>query len=121
MENILVDEGSDSTLVTSSSARKLNLQGKMQILEVDGVGGEITRRKSKRVKFILITDDYLNSAPSVDAGVRDCLLNADLKLQRWISNSHEFIRNLTGGDGPSPMPQVHSLSPDTEEKVLGIM
>lgn len=56
MVNILVDEGSDSTLMTSSFARKLSLQGKAQILEVDGVGGEITRHKSKRVKFILITE-----------------------------------------------------------------
>ncbi|KZS22068.1 Uncharacterized protein APZ42_010962 [Daphnia magna] len=56
MVNILVDEGSDSTLMTSSFARKLSLQGKAQILEVDGVGGEIIRHKSKRVKFILITE-----------------------------------------------------------------
>ena len=79
------------------------------------------------VRESMYVDDYLNSASSVDTAVaeasfvRDCLLNADLKLQRWISNSPEFIRKLTGGDGPSPMPPAHSLSPDPEEKVLGIM
>ncbi|KAI9551057.1 hypothetical protein GHT06_007663 [Daphnia sinensis] len=72
-------------------------------------------------------DNYLNSASSVDAAVadapfvRNCLLNADLKLQRWVSNSSEFIRKLTGGDRPSPTPPAHSLSPDLEEKVLGII
>lgn len=79
------------------------------------------------VRESMYVDDCLNSAPSVDAGVaeasfvRDCLLNADLKLQRWVSNSSEFIRKLTGRDEPSPMPPAHSLSPDPKEKVLGIM
>ena len=53
------------------------------------------------VRESMYVDDYLNSASSVDTAVaeasfvRDCLLNADLKLQRWISNSPEFIRKLT--------------------------
>lgn len=51
--NVFVDEGSDSTLMTSSCASKLQLRGEPQILEVDGVGGEIRQHTSKRVRFTL--------------------------------------------------------------------
>lgn len=51
--NAFVDEGSDSTLMVSSCASVLGLQGDSQILEVDGVGGEVRQHTSKRVQFVL--------------------------------------------------------------------
>ena len=54
------------------------------------------------VRESMYVDDYLNSAPTVEeavgkaAVVRDHLFAADLNLQRWISNSPEFIRKMAG-------------------------
>ena len=78
------------------------------------------------VRDSMYVDDYLNSAPSVEeavaeaAVVRKHLLDADLKLQRWMSNSTDFVQQMAGGGSGSPIPSTHLLSPDPEEKVLGV-
>lgn len=41
LANVFVDERRDSTLMTNACARSLKLLGIAQILEVDGVGGEV--------------------------------------------------------------------------------
>lgn len=76
----------------------------------------------------IYVNDYLHSAPSVmevvseTAIVRDLLFAADLKWQRWISNSPEFVRMMRGADvKPSHTSSAQSLVPDPEEKVLGVV
>ena len=51
--NILVDEGSDSTLIREGLARKLNLNGSEQTLRVDGVGRSSKSYTSQRVQLNL--------------------------------------------------------------------
>lgn len=55
--NILIDEGSDSTLIREDLARKLDLNGSEQILKIDGVGDSSRSYSSKRVKLSLKLDD----------------------------------------------------------------
>jgi hypothetical protein len=53
LANIFADEGSDTTLMRTSFASNLKLQGPSQVLTVDGAGGVINRYQSKRVQFQL--------------------------------------------------------------------
>lgn len=57
MANVFIDEGSDTTLMRSAFAVALNIQGHSQVLTVDGAGGLVTRHRSKRVQFQILTPD----------------------------------------------------------------
>lgn len=70
-------------------------------------------------------DDYLSSAATVAEAVQEAsavksmFADADLNLQRWISNSSEFVRSLANNERvDSNPPPIHSLWPNEEEKVL---
>ncbi|KAI9549790.1 hypothetical protein GHT06_006354 [Daphnia sinensis] len=68
-----------------------------QIVKDAGVAEHIVTAVQER----MYVDDYLSSAPSVvealseATAVKAALANADLNLQRWISNSREFVLGIT--------------------------
>ncbi|XP_057380657.1 uncharacterized protein LOC130703053 [Daphnia carinata] len=74
----------------------------------------------------MYVDDYLGSAPSVPAAlgealvVKTALANVDLNLQRWISNSREFMLGIST-DIPEDQPSTHPLIGGADEKVLGVV
>ncbi|XP_045032663.1 uncharacterized protein LOC123474519 [Daphnia magna] len=93
-----------------------------QIVKDAGVAEHIVTAVQER----MYVDDYLSSAPSVvealseATAVKAALANADLNLQRWISNSREFVLRITT-EVPMDQPSSHPLSGDAEEKVLGVV
>ncbi|KAI9555042.1 hypothetical protein GHT06_020340 [Daphnia sinensis] len=68
-----------------------------QIIKDAGVVKHIVTAVQER----MYVDDYLSSAPSVVEALREAtavkaaLANADLNLQRWVSNSREFVLGIT--------------------------
>ncbi|XP_059350988.1 uncharacterized protein LOC132087913 [Daphnia carinata] len=69
----------------------------------------------------MYVDDYLGSAPSVPATlsealvVKTALANVDLNLQRWISNSREFMLGIST-DIPEDQPATHPLIGGVDER-----
>ncbi|XP_032781189.2 uncharacterized protein LOC116919325 [Daphnia magna] len=94
-----------------------------RIAEDAGIEGKIATAVRER----FYVDDYLSSAATVAeavqeaSAVKNMLANADLNLQRWISNSSEFMRSLSNNVKPhSNPPPFHPLGCNEEEKVLGV-
>ncbi|KZS01904.1 Uncharacterized protein APZ42_001286, partial [Daphnia magna] len=73
-----------------------------RIAEDAGIEGKIATAVRER----FYVDDYLSSAATVAeavqeaSAVKNMLANADLNLQRWISNSSEFMRSLSNNVKP---------------------
>lgn len=55
--NIMLDEGSDTTLIREGLARRLKLSGRDHTLDVEGVGGARSRFNSRRVQLQLRASD----------------------------------------------------------------
>ncbi|KZS18189.1 Uncharacterized protein APZ42_015704 [Daphnia magna] len=77
------------------------------------------------VRERMYVDDYLSSTPTVQeavqeaSAVRNMLADADLNLQRWVSNSPDLLQQMTVSTGPSSS-NIHPLGSSSEEKVLGV-
>ncbi|XP_045034629.1 uncharacterized protein LOC116930576 [Daphnia magna] len=77
------------------------------------------------VRERMYVDDYLSSTPTIQeavqeaSAVRNMLVDADLNLQRWVSNSPDFLQQMTVSTGPSSS-NIHPLGSSSEEKVLGV-
>ncbi|XP_057366955.1 uncharacterized protein LOC130687814 [Daphnia carinata] len=77
------------------------------------------------VRERMYVDDYLSSAPTVQeavqeaSAVRKMLADADLNLQRWVSNSPDFLQQMTVSTRLSSS-NIHQLGSNCEEKVLGV-
>jgi hypothetical protein len=76
----------------------------------------------------MYVDDYLGSATFVAEAVEEAvtvknsLSAVDLKLQGWISNSPEFIQEVSKTDRPvTATPSAHPLTSESTEKVLGVV
>ncbi|XP_057380651.2 uncharacterized protein LOC130703047 [Daphnia carinata] len=99
--NVFIDEGSDSTLMTDSCARSLNIRGIPQILEVDGVGGEVRQHSSQRVRFLIRSETgalFPISASTMKRVANPApVINWNVKKQNW-SHLRDIPVGEVGGD-----------------------
>ncbi|XP_057380669.1 uncharacterized protein LOC130703066 [Daphnia carinata] len=85
----------------------------------------VEEKMAVAVRERMYVDDYLSSAPTVQeavqeaSAVRKMLADADLNLQRWVSNSPDFLQQMTVSTGLSSS-NIHQLGSNCEEKVLGV-
>ena len=98
--NVMIDEGSDSTLIRAGLARRLKVSGPPQTLRVDGVGTSSIAYESERVQLQLKTEDGNvvsvegSTLPQVTKPVP--LVDWSTLKQRWAHLSNLPLRSSGG-------------------------
>ena len=98
--NVMIDEGSDSTLIRAGLARRLKVSGQPQTLRVDGVGTSSIAYESARVQLQLKIEDGNvvsvegSTVPQVTKPVP--LVDWSQLKQRWAHLSNLPLRSSDG-------------------------